>query len=396
MPRRLVARISPVGIRAQKAVADRGRGGLGHLRRSQACPPAGHSRQDAAGRSWVPRHLVLQRGRGQRPLRRAAEVQRTRLLEGTAVVAYRIRERRCLARRILDRRILDRPILAYQIWEGQTWARRIWLVWARWAGHPAQEDHSVFLRYAPEQSGKEPANDWPHKWMEAWAYHPECALEDGRESIVSGWGPRARARREGRAVGTGSHGGRRRAEDGERSWTSSRGAPTALVVRVFRFPTMLRVWYSAALRHECPVALCHGTPASLRSEYPGVRRPVARRAALRCARARKMAADPLRGEACLRQAYPDLFRPSALHLPAASRLVSTTAGRVSPVWLVASTRHWLLAGRPQAWAAKSVRVLIRVLLRSLVRSGAGGRWERTLQGARLLRPRGSLPGPFLA
>ena len=98
------------------------------------------------------------------------------------------------------------------------------------------------------------------------------------------------------------HGGRRGAEDGERSPTFSRGVPRAWVVRVFQLPTRFLVGHSAELRHEHSTALRHETPVCLRSEYPALRRRVGRKDGWRCARARRVAANPLRDEACLRQA----------------------------------------------------------------------------------------------
>jgi hypothetical protein len=211
MLRRFVTTISPacsrVAPRAQKAVAVRGHPGLCRLRRKQAFPPAGHNRQDAAGRSWVPWHLVLYRRRDQHPLGRADAAPRTRPLEGTADVAYRTWKRWSLHCRIWnhwiwDRRIWDRRTWAYRIWEGQTWDRPIRRAWARWGGHPAQEAHSAFLHCSPGLHDKARTNDWSHKRREASVYGPQHALEDGRASIEPCLGPPVRARPEGLAAGT--------------------------------------------------------------------------------------------------------------------------------------------------------------------------------------------------
>ncbi len=172
MPRRLVARISLAGPRAQKAAAVRGRAGFCLLRRSQAFPPAG---QVSHGR------------RGQHPRGKTAEALRGLPLAGRAVVAYRIWER---------------PTLEGQTLVRWTWGHRIWLAWDRSGGHREQQDHSAFPRCAAGQSDKERANDWPHRRMEVSAYDPEHALAHDRESIVPSWGHRARARPEGRAAGT--------------------------------------------------------------------------------------------------------------------------------------------------------------------------------------------------
>jgi hypothetical protein len=264
-----------VWTRERRAAADRDRCVLFRLRR--AFPPAGHSRQDEAGRNWVS-HSARNGHHGQHLLRTAAWVRTAWMLAGwmvagRAVPAYRTR----------DGQLLD----------GRTWERRIWLAWGRWALHLA-EDRFALLHHAPDSTDRKPANDWPHRRTGVLKLDlerdpepdPEPDPGDDPESIGSGWGPRAHAHPVGRASGTarsplslnqyragrgasalggtGNRRGRRRAEDGERSRTSSPAGPRVRVVLVLLHPT--RRVDLAGLRQALSVFP--------RSEHPQVRRPV--------------------------------------------------------------------------------------------------------------------------
>jgi hypothetical protein len=240
---------------------------------------------------------------------------------------------------------------------------------------------------------------------------PEPDLGDDPESIGSGWGPRARAHPVGRAPGKarsplslnpywagrgasarggmGNRCGRRHAEDGERSRTSSPGGPRVRVVLVCRPRSMPRVF--AVERRREPQGL-------LRGEYPALQRSVWHRAGFRYAQAQRAAANQVLGEACLHYACPHLFPPIALHAPLAWRPASTLAGRRSLAWRVFSILLGQRAG--PALAAGPVQVLVRAPVRARVWVWAGGRWERMRSRERLAvqpaNPAEPLPGSFSA
>ena len=278
----------------------------------------------------------------------------------------------------------------------------------RWAGHPAQEVHCALVRCVPGRcalgsSDREPANDRLHKRTEVFAYDRESDLADGRASIASGSGRRARARLLPRAAGTGRHPhwlelsqavasgrggrascrGRRLSEGGKRSRISSRAAPRARAVRVSRPHSRHRV-DSAGLRRDCPAWFQAWFQAWSRGESPA-RRPVWHRAAFRRAPVVRAAGNQMQGEACLGHADHYLFEPSALHAPARWLPASTPGG---PVWLVSSILRWLRAGRLQASEA--------ALLRAHDLVWSGGRWERMRKGERQANPGEPVPGSFSA
>ena len=154
--------------------------------------------------------------------------------------------------------------------------------------------------------------------------------------------------------------GRRRAEDGERSWTSSRVGPTARGVLACRLHAMRQVLHSASLQHE----------------YRAVRCAVGHRAWSRCVRVGRAVVSPMRGESCLRHAGLHLSRPSSLHAQVAWPPASMAVGPGSRSGLGSSTLLWLRAVRRQALPAAAVRAR----LRSWIHSWSGGRWEPTGKG----------------
>jgi hypothetical protein len=240
---------------------------------------------------------------------------------------------------------------------------RIWQAWDCFAGHPATGVRCVLVRGAPGHPAlgstyRHPAHDWFHRWTEGLVGDPEGDLAP----IVPCSDPPVRAHlveraagtlsffrslhlyRSGRGAargGTANRGGRQRAEDRERSWTSSRVGPRAWVSLVFRRHSTRRV-DSAVFHLEYPAWL---------GASPAVRYPVSHRAGLRCAQVAPAASQPMRDEAGLRHGCPHLSWPSALRLPGAWLLASTLAGRGrSRVGRVASIPNWLWAGRRPALA----------------------------------------------
>jgi hypothetical protein len=134
-----------VWTRGQRAAADRGRCVLFRLRSRRAFPPAGHSRQDVAGRNWFWAWHP-----GPHLLRRVAGVRTVWMVAGRAVLAYRSWDGQPLDGRSWDGRSWDGQTWDGQTWDGQTWDGRTWerrieLAWGRWAFHLA-EDRYALLR----------------------------------------------------------------------------------------------------------------------------------------------------------------------------------------------------------------------------------------------------------
>ena len=171
--------------------------------------------------------------------------------------------------------------------------------------------------------------------------------------------------------GRASHRGRRRAEDGKRSWASSQAEPRVRAVLVSRLHSRPRV-YSAGLRRQFRAWFRAWFRASSRGESPALR-PVWHRAAFR-------------------HLCPHLFGPSALHAPADWLLASTRAGPGSRSGPVSSILLGLRAGRQQALAPAAIRVLVPVPLRL----SSGGRWELRRKGEWQVNPGEPLPGSFSA
>jgi hypothetical protein len=121
----LEAQTLEVWTRGQRAAADRGRFVLFRLRSRRAFPPAGHSRQDVAGRNWFWAWHP-----GPHLLRRVAGVRTVWMVAGRAVLAYRSWDGQPWDGQTLD---------------GRTWERQIGLAWGRWAFHLA-EDRYALLR----------------------------------------------------------------------------------------------------------------------------------------------------------------------------------------------------------------------------------------------------------